>query len=102
MVGRLEVHGPEGTEPVPLQGDRITIGGGSANDVVISWDGTVSRMHAVLERMGEAGWVVRDLSSRNGTFVNGERIWRDCPLYSGDEIRVGATRLLFRPDQPAG
>jgi pSer/pThr/pTyr-binding forkhead associated (FHA) protein len=76
------------------------MGAGPANHVVIAWDQTVSRMHAVLERMGDAGWVVRDLSSRNGTFVNGERIWRESPVYSGDEIRVGGTRLLFRSDEP--
>jgi pSer/pThr/pTyr-binding forkhead associated (FHA) protein len=100
MVARLEVHGPEGPELVPLQDDRITMGAGPANHVVIAWDQTVSRMHAVLERMGDAGWVVRDLSSRNGTFVNGERIWREAPVYSGDEIRVGGTRVLFRSDEP--
>jgi hypothetical protein len=100
MVARLEVQGPDGPEPVPLGEDRVTLGAGAANDVVISWDDTVSRLHAVLERMGQAGWVVRDLSSRNGTFVNGTRIWGEQPLYAGDEIRLGSTRILFRSDRP--
>jgi DNA-binding CsgD family transcriptional regulator len=45
---------------------------------------------------------VRDLGSRNGTFVNGQRVWRERPLRPGDELRVGATRLVYRSDQPAG
>ena len=100
MPARLEVQGPDGPEPILLGDERVTLGAADANDVVISWDQTVSGLHAVLERIGEAGWVVKDLSSRNGTFVNGERIWGERPLYPGDEIRVGGTRILFRSDRP--
>jgi hypothetical protein len=100
MTDRLEVQGPEGPEPIPLEAERVAIGAAPHGDVVISWDQTVSRLHAVCERIGEAGWVVKDLSSRNGTFVNGERIWGERPLYPGDEIRVGGTRILFRSDEP--
>jgi DNA-binding CsgD family transcriptional regulator len=46
-----------------------------------------------------AGWCIRDLSSRNGTFVNGVRVDRDRPLHPGDEIRVGDTRLVFRAER---
>jgi hypothetical protein len=99
MAGHLELQSPEGLKSIPLAGDRITIGAGTTNDVVISWDATVSRLHAVVERIGNAGWVVRDMSSRNGTFVNGERIWRERPISSGDEIRLGSTCILFRSDQ---
>jgi FHA domain len=101
MAAHLEVQGPKGVKPIPLGTERATIGAGATNDVVISWDRTVSRLHAVVERIGEAGWVVRDLSSRNGTFVNGERIWRERPVSSGDEIRVGSTNILFRSDEPS-
>jgi pSer/pThr/pTyr-binding forkhead associated (FHA) protein len=100
MAAHLEVYGPEGARAIPIGTERVTIGAGRSNDVAISWDPTVSRLHAVIERIGEAGWVVRDLSSRNGTFVNGERIWRECPIAPGDEIRVGSTRIQFRSDHP--
>jgi DNA-binding NarL/FixJ family response regulator len=51
-------------------------------------------VHAVFERFGDA-WCVRDLGSRNGTFVNGNRIVGERALHSGDEILVGRLRLLF-------
>jgi hypothetical protein len=101
MSAHLELQHPEGSRLVPLEAERVTIGGGESNDLAVTWDSTASRLHAVVERIG-AGWVVRDLSSRNGTFVNGERIWGERPLNPGDEIRVGATRILFRSDQPTG
>src|SRR6266849_6270184 len=99
MGGRLEVQGPEGPEPISLEKERVSIGAGADNDVVISRDPTVSRVHAVFETIGGAGWTVKDLSSRNGTFVNGDRIWGERPLHPGDEIRIGGTRILFRSDQ---
>lgn len=101
MSGHLELGGPEGSQLIPLEAARVTIGGAASNDVVVGWDSTVSRLHAVVEPIGTE-WAVRDLSSRNGTFVNGERIWAERPLSSGDEIRVGSTRIVFRSDQPGG
>ena len=100
MAEHLEVQGPDGTRLVALEGDRLSIGKGDSNQVAISWDPTVSRLHALIERVGPS-WCVRDLSSRNGTFVNGERIWTDRPLHPRDEIRIGATRIVFRSDRPS-
>jgi DNA-binding NarL/FixJ family response regulator len=52
-------------------------------------------VHAAFERFGDA-WCVRDLGSRNGTFVNGARIVGEHALHSGDEIVLGRLRMLFR------
>lgn len=71
----------------------MTVGTLESNDVVLDADG-VSRVHAVLERFGDT-WSVRDLGSRNGTFVNGARIIGDRALQAGDEILLGRLRLLF-------
>ena len=71
----------------------MTVGTLESNDVVVDGDG-VSRVHVVLERFG-ATWFVRDLGSRNGTFVNGGRIIGERALHSGDEIVLGRARLLF-------
>ena len=93
----LEIWQPEGMRVVVLETDRTTVGSAPSNAVVIASDGSVSRLHAVLERF-EPGWCVRDLGSRNGTFVNGERLSGDRVLQPGDEIRVGRTRLVYRGD----
>jgi DNA-binding CsgD family transcriptional regulator len=76
----------------------VTIGKGPESDVVIGSDATVSRLHAVLERFS-SGWCLRDLGSRNGTYVNGERIFSERVLHPGDEIRLGQTRLVYRADE---
>jgi pSer/pThr/pTyr-binding forkhead associated (FHA) protein len=98
MAGYLQIFGPRGTELIPLETDRLTLGKDPSNDVVLDADPTVSRLHAVLERF-PAGWTLRDLTSRNGTFVNRERVLSECRLRAGDEIRLGATRLTFRSDE---
>jgi predicted component of type VI protein secretion system len=93
----LEVRQPQGREVVVLDAERVSMGKARSNDIVLRSDPTVSRMHAVLERFS-GGWCVRDLAARNGTFVNGQRLLGDCQLRAGDEIRLGATRLVFRAE----
>jgi pSer/pThr/pTyr-binding forkhead associated (FHA) protein len=80
---------------IPLRGEKLTIGQASTNDVPLAFDRTVSRVHCVVEPVASR-WCVRDLSSRNGTYVNGERIWGEQPLRAGDEIRVGTVRFVVR------
>jgi hypothetical protein len=89
----VEVWGRSGRELRALDSERMTVGTLDSNDLVVDGDG-VSRVHAVLERFGDA-WCVRDLGSRNGTFVNGARIIGERALHSGDEIVLGRLRLLF-------
>jgi hypothetical protein len=95
VTGWLEVWGATGPELVALEGDRLCIGKDVVNDVVLTGDATVSRLHCVLEQVGSR-WSVRDLTSRNGTLVNGQRVASDRVLSPGDEIRLGHTRLVFR------
>jgi FHA domain len=90
----VEVWGRGGRELRVLDSERMTVGTLESNDVVVDADG-VSRVHAVFERFG-ANWCVRDLGSRNGTFVNGDRIIGEHSLHTGDEIILGRLRLLFR------
>jgi hypothetical protein len=94
VTAYLEAHRAE-VELVPLEGDRVTIGNDPTNQLRFDSDATVSRTHAVLERIGGA-WRIRDLGSRNGTFVNGERCVAERALRNGDEIRLGRSRLIFR------
>jgi pSer/pThr/pTyr-binding forkhead associated (FHA) protein len=81
---------------LPSDRDSATIGRGPACDVCLAWDAEVSRVHAKLERLG-GDWTVADENlSRNGTFLNGERLHGRRPMRSGDVIRCGATELGFR------
>ena len=100
MPAYLEVWSDSGAQLVPLETARVTLGRVASNDVPLPWDKKASRLHAVLEELA-GGWCVRDLSSRNGTFLNGERVDRDRPLAAGDEIRIGGTRLVFRAERSA-
>lgn len=95
MNGFLEVWSDAGRDVASLEGDRVSLGKGTDNDVCISWDSTASRLHAVIEKYS-SGWTIRDLGSRNGTFVNGQRITGERALRPGDEILIGETRLVFR------
>ncbi len=94
MSSHLEISSPSGRELVPLDGQRVTLGKASTNAVSLEHDETVSRLHAVLENLGFA-WSIRDLGSRNGTYLNGERITAERVLRSGDEVRLGKSRLTF-------
>jgi hypothetical protein len=71
----------------------IRVGRVAEMDIVID-NVSVSRRQAEIERGGN-GWVVRDIGSSNGTFVNGERLSGDRPLLPGDEIAIGKYSLFF-------
>jgi len=76
-----------------LLGEQVTIGRAEGNDIVLENDVLVSRRHAALERR-EGQWSVRDLRSRNGTFVNGSPCG-DAPLRDGDQLRIGSAIFDF-------
>src|SRR5882757_9345522 len=94
MPSHLEIWKPSGRELIILSGQRVTVGKASTNLVSLKHDSTVSRLHAVLENLGFA-WSVRDVGSRNGTYLNGEKIAAERVLRSGDELRVCKSRLIF-------
>jgi DNA-binding SARP family transcriptional activator len=78
-----------------LLGHRTTIGRRSANTIVID-DERASREHAVIQADDHA-FVLRDLHSTNGVYVNGERVIEHT-LVDGDRISVADTELVFRTD----
>jgi adenylate cyclase len=85
------------TGQFPL-GDMTTLGRHPSNTVRLV-DREVSKEHATIERMGR-DFILRDLGSSNGTFVNGRRV-RELKLREGDEIALGSSRLVFRTGEPA-
>ena len=94
MDAYLEPRGSATDGIVALTKDRTTIGRAAEADLSLASDATVSRLHSAIERY-PGGWVLRDLGSSNGTFVNGDRVVGDRPLNPGDEIRVGACVFVF-------
>jgi FHA domain len=75
---------------------RVAIGRRSASDLPLPWDGEVSRVHCEVQWIG-GEWTVRDDGlSRNGTFVNEERLTERRRLRDGEVIRAGSTRLVYR------
>src|SRR5213080_5080445 len=101
MSSHLEVWKPSGRELVPLTGERVTLGKASSNMVALEHDPTVSRLHAIMENHGSA-WSIRDVGSRNGTYVNGEKITSERVLHSGDEVRLGKSRVVYHEARQAG
>jgi pSer/pThr/pTyr-binding forkhead associated (FHA) protein len=74
---------------------RLTLGRAAGCEVRLDWDAEVSRVHAELERVGRDWAVVDDGLSRNGTFVNGERLSGRRRLHHGDHLRLGGTGLVY-------
>ncbi len=83
----------EGME-MPLGGGPITIGRSSESNVVIRDDYT-STNHARLDLRAE-GWVVTDLESTNGTFVNGQKVTSPVLVAEGTPITIGTTTFELR------
>ena len=83
---------------VTLAGQRAqaVMGRAASSDVPIEWDDRVSRTHAKLERVGREWSIEDDGLSRNGTFVNEERVRGPRRLRDGDMVRAGHTTLVYR------
>lgn len=79
---------------------RVTIGRGPSNDIALGWDTEVSRLHAELERLGGEWTVVDDGLSRNGTWLNGQRVGGRQRLRDGDVVQVGQTVVAIRVPAP--
>ncbi len=94
MEGHLEVWTASGRTLLPLGADRCTVGSSADSDLVVD-DPSVSRTHVLLEQFGGA-WFVEDLGSRNGTYLNGQRINGRRVVKPGDEIRLGLARVVLR------
>ncbi len=86
------VEGPQAGQQVRL-GEETVIGRGEEATLLLH-EGDVSRMHARIVRSQEGAYVVEDLQSRNGTWINDEPITRH-GLVSGDRIAIGSAVLLF-------
>jgi adenylate cyclase len=91
-MARILLATPEGQQVVELR-DHNSLGRHPGNTIQLL-DKIVSKEHCILER--RAGqFVLRDLGSLNGTYINGERVAGEQQLKHGDDIALGATRARF-------
>lgn len=85
--------GPTPGATFSLEGDQLVIGRDSSSQVAIN-DAEVSRKHARLTFQG-GKYVLEDLGSTNGTFVNGQRLASPIVLKSGDVVSLGEQIVLM-------
>ena len=84
-------QGPEIGTRYTLHGDSVSVGRVPENDIQLD-DFTVSRQHAVLVRENQ-DWILRDLGSLNGTYVNNERV-DESVVRHGDAVQIGRFHLV--------
>src|SRR5689334_13048480 len=87
----LCVRDGPGPERVYVLDKDAVVGRDRTADIVLQ-SGGVSRKHCVIERTREGGLILRDMGSKNGTLVNGERVEKS-RLREGDVLKVGEAQL---------
>ena len=92
---RLILKGPAGDVIEYPLGDVINVLGRSTSATVRLADREVSRKHSQIDHEGD-DYVLRDLGSSNGTFLNGKRIFGPSKLKDGDEVVIGTSKMEFR------
>lgn len=90
----VEKEGPHTGRKYKLSWHVVTLGFSDDNSIVID-DNTVSGRHAKIERQAKK-FVLFDLVSENGTYLNGKKMLRPKELNDFDEIGLGRTKLIFR------
>ncbi len=90
--------GPHAGQTLTFEKEVVTIGRGPENDIVLSNDGRVSRVHAEI-RQNAADYYVLNLSQKNFLYVNGVQV-NSQPLHNGALIQVGESEIKFSYDKP--
>lgn len=93
-VGDVYLYDEGNDAAYKLTGLPQKIGRESKNDIVVS-DINASRVHAEIHMEPNGTWVISDLNSTNGLYVNGRRV-KCAPLQDADIVLIGTTRLEFQ------
>lgn len=96
MATLIVLQGPDKGRTLQTCDDVVLLGRGSRQ--IPLTDQTISRRHAQLQTV-DGGWVLTDLQSANGTYLNGVRIQKPTRLKHGDQIRVGSTLMAYTGDE---
>jgi len=97
MITFSIVRGASAGRTFTVESEYMTIGRSPLSDIALD-DESASGRHAEVRKQGER-YVLTDLKSTNGTWVNG-RLVKQIPLYTGDEIQVGQTLLRYTDGTP--
>jgi len=93
-TGMLVVRrGPGAGSKFVLDQPVVRAGRHPDSDIFLD-DVTVSRRHAEIRRTDEGGYLLKDVGSLNGTYLNRERI-EEADLGNGDEVQIGKFKLVF-------
>ena len=93
-IGMLVVkRGPNAGSKFVLDHDVTRAGRHPESDIFLD-DITVSRRHVEIVH-GDDGYLLKDVGSLNGTYLNRERIEGEAPLHNGDELQIGKFKLVF-------
>ena len=95
-MARLTIISPEGNRRIVNLGAHTTLGRHPDNTVQLL-DRIVSKNHCNIDLV-DGKWILKDLGSLNGTFVNGQRMTGERELFPNDEVMVGSTRIIFEED----
>ena len=79
---------------LPATAEKVVVGRSQTCDVVVGEE-TVSRIHAELRHTPDDAWLVRDLDSTNGTWLNGSRV-HEARVCGGDVLWLGGLRMELR------
>src|SRR5579864_4209709 len=91
-MAKLILATAEGQQAIDLRGTNSL--GRHPNNTIQLLDKIVSKEHCIVE-LREGRFLLRDLGSLNGTYINGERVRGEAFLKHGDEIALGSTRARY-------
>jgi len=98
MAYLIPEDGPEAGRPIPLSESKVVLGRHPDCGIVLE-TGAVSRQHAQVLQVGD-DYFVEDLNSRNGTFVNDQRLEQRRQLAEGDVLAICGAAFVFRRKLP--
>ncbi|MFM9996805.1 MAG: FHA domain-containing protein [Phycisphaerales bacterium] len=94
MASLVVVSGPNEGSYYPLGTRTVVIGRDEGATIQVT-DEKVSRKHVQVRKTDKGGYVALDMKSANGTRINGRGLTTEIELVDGDELEIGASRVVF-------